>query len=57
MPRRALNPGIAMLIRSPNADEAARLQTDLEAEFFVPEQVMADQMVRRILALQPGRAP
>ena len=54
---RTLNPGIALLIRSPNADEAARLQTDLEAEFFVPEQVMADQMVRRILALQPGRAP
>ena len=54
---RALNPGIALLIRSPNADEAARLQTDLEAEFFVPEQVLADQMVRRILALQPGRAP
>lgn len=46
---RALNPGIRILIRSPNDDEAQRLRDEALGEVFVAEQSLAEGMAARTL--------
>ncbi|MBB1163049.1 YbaL family putative K(+) efflux transporter [Aquariibacter albus] len=51
---RALNPGIPVLLRSHNAEEAARLKADCGAEVFVAEDALAALITRRVLQGKAG---
>ena len=46
---RTLNPAITVLLRSHNAEEAARLRADCGAEVFVAEDAVAELITRRAL--------
>jgi CPA2 family monovalent cation:H+ antiporter-2 len=48
---RTLNPSIAIVVRSHNAEEAARLESEGAGTVFVAERELAASMVRHVLAL------
>jgi CPA2 family monovalent cation:H+ antiporter-2 len=53
---RTLNPKIEVLIRSPNAEEAALLEGEFASKVFVGERELAQAMTRHVLAHLAGNA-
>jgi CPA2 family monovalent cation:H+ antiporter-2 len=53
---RTLNPRIEVLIRSPNAEEAALLEGEFASKVFVGERELAQAMTRHVLAHLAGSA-
>ena len=53
---RTLNPGVRLLACGANAEEAARLAHDIEGEWVVADQALAEAMLSRVV-LAEGHAP